>query len=507
MPVNELNPPRIYRDEILKWNGWGYVDSYFSLDENDDVIMTGKRYDISEKVIPLIRPWIERNLGIGWFNRTIKAPQLFCSLDLSYRTPSVQQNSVRVPEPIVNVQFLEHLRKNGISFSDAPNYRLVRSHGHTIHDIMALRSGEVDRVPDVVAFPQTESEIEKIVQSANECDVVIIPIGGGTSVTNALNCPPEEQRAICSVDMALMNKIVWIDEDNLLCRVQAGIVGQELEKQLNQKGFTCGHEPDSIEFSTLGGWIATRASGMKKNKYGNIEDLLVHVNIVTVKGIFKKNCQVPRISCGPDLHHLVLGSEGTYGVISEASIKIFPLPECRKFGSIVFPNFQQGIRFFREVARQRCQPASLRLMDNEQFVMGQAMKLKSHSLWHDITSSLSKLYVTTWKGFKVDEMVAATCVFEGSSEEVDQQQRRLSTIAAQFNGVMGGEENGRYGYRLTFAIAYLRDLGMEYGVIGESFETSVPWDKVESLCRNVKRLLAQHVKEAGVDLPALTSCR
>uniref|UniRef100_A0A914PH87 Alkylglycerone-phosphate synthase n=1 Tax=Panagrolaimus davidi TaxID=227884 RepID=A0A914PH87_9BILA len=148
-----------------------------------------------------------------------------------------------------------------------------------------------------------------------------------------------------------MDKIIYIDETNFTCRAQAGIVGQEFEKLLNEKGFTCGHEPDSIEFSTLGGWISTRASGMKKNKYGNIEDLLVHVNIVTSKGLIRRQCQVPRISSGPDIHHIILGSEGTYGVITEATVKIFPLPECKKYGSIVFPNFHLGVEFFREVAK------------------------------------------------------------------------------------------------------------------------------------------------------------
>ena len=129
-------------------------------------------------------------------------------------------------------------------------------------------------------------------------------------MSNALDCPPHEQRVIVSLDMALMDKIIWVDDDNLLCRAEAGahsysnldlpkstvihtgIVGAVLEKELNRRGYTLGHEPDSIEFSTLGGWVSTRASGMKKNKYGNIEDLLIHVNFVTTKGIIQKSCQV-----------------------------------------------------------------------------------------------------------------------------------------------------------------------------------------------------------------------
>lgn len=133
-----------------------------------------------------------------------------------------------------------------------------------------------------------------------------------------------------------------------------------MERELRKLGYTSGHEPDSYEFSSLGGWVATRASGMKKNIYGNIEDLLVHVKIVTPKGVFQKNGQVPRMSSGPDFHHLILGSEGSLGVITEVVIKIRPLPACKKYGSVVFPTFEDGVRCMREIARQRCQPASVK---------------------------------------------------------------------------------------------------------------------------------------------------
>ncbi|KAI6235440.1 Alkylglycerone-phosphate synthase [Aphelenchoides besseyi] len=490
-PLVELNVPNTLRDSTLKWNGWGYADSSFQLNQRNDAFMSGERYDISGKIIPNLRPWFETHMAV----------------DLKKKTPSIMFDHLRVPDPKVNESFVSFLQNAQISFSNGKKYRVNRSHGHTVHDMFALRYDHLERIPDIVVWPKTEIEVQHIVEAANKHNVVLIPIGGGTSVTNALNCPLDEQRCICSLDMCLMDKVLWIDEDNLLARVQAGVIGINLEKELNSKGYTCGHEPDSFEFSTIGGWVSTRASGMKKNKYGNIEDLLVHVNMITSKGTIKKQCQVPRISSGPDLHHVILGSEGSYGVITEATIKIFPLPECRLFGSVVFPTFKHGVDFFREVAKQRCQPASLRLVDNDQFIMGQSMKTESNSWFHSISSALARAYITKWKGFKIEEMVAATCVFEGTDEEVKQSAKHLYDIAAQFEGVAGGEENGRYGYRLTFAIAYLRDLGMEYGIIGESFETSVPWDKVENLCRNVKELLKREALNLGVKTPVLASCR
>ena len=114
-----------------------------------------------------------------------------------------------------------------------------------------------------------------------------------------------------------------------------------------------------MEFSTVGGWVATRASGMKKNVYGNIEDLVVHIKMVTARGVIQKNCQVPRMSAGPDIHQFILGSEGTLGVVTEVVMKIRPLPEVKRYGSIVFPSFEEGVACLRQAAKERCWSATL----------------------------------------------------------------------------------------------------------------------------------------------------
>uniref|UniRef100_A0A0N5AGU1 ATP-dependent (S)-NAD(P)H-hydrate dehydratase n=1 Tax=Syphacia muris TaxID=451379 RepID=A0A0N5AGU1_9BILA len=450
---------------------------------------------MSGEVMPSFRPWFEKYLGV----------------DINYCTPSQLRSDLSLPVPVVHKAFLDYLKQLNISFSNAAQHRLMRSHGHTVHEMWKLRHGKFERLVDLVVWPKNEADIVKIVDGANKFNVVLIPIGGGTSVSHALECPQHEKRCVCSIDLALMNKILSVDEANLLCKAEAGIIGLKLEHELNAKGFTCGHEPDSIELSTLGGWIATRASGMKKNKYGNIEDLLVHVNMVTSKGIVRKHCLVPRISGGPDLHEVILGSEGILGVISEATIKIFPLPEVKKFGSFIFPTFANGVNFIREVALQRCQPASLRLVDNEQFIMGQSLKIQGKSLWEKLASSFNFLVMILENlvifVFLVGEMVAATIGYEGTAQEVEAQERKLNAIAETFKGVAGGEDGGKYGYMLTFAIAYLRDMGMEFSVLGESFETSVPWSKALQLCYNVKELIKREARANGVKYPVLSTCR
>ncbi|XP_053483040.1 alkyldihydroxyacetonephosphate synthase, peroxisomal [Ictalurus furcatus] len=480
------------RQEIMKWNGWGYSDSRFLFNKKGQAEFTGKRYRLSGLILPSLKDWFEGTFGAN----------------LQHKSPATASLNVSaVPPPTLNELFVEELKAAGVALSTGPEDRVFRSHGHCLHEVFALREGRIGRIPDLVVWPNCHDDVVKIVELACKHNVCLIPYGGGTSVSSALECPPEETRSIVSLDTSQMNRILWIDEKNLTAHVEAGIIGQDLERQLNESGYCTGHEPDSMEFSSLGGWVATRASGMKKNIYGNIEDLVVHIKMVTPRGVIEKSCQGPRMSTGPDIHHFILGSEGTLGVVTEVTMKIRPVPEYQKYGSIVFPNFQQGVACLREVAKQRCAPASIRLMDNEQFQFGHALKPQVSSIFTSFLDGLKKFYITKFKGFDPHHLCVATLLFEGDREKVLQHEKQVYDIAAKFGGLAAGEDNGQRGYMLTFVIAYLRDLGMDYYVIGESFETSVPWDRVLDLCRNVKERIVRECKERGVQFPPLSTCR
>ncbi|XP_055348767.1 alkyldihydroxyacetonephosphate synthase, peroxisomal-like isoform X2 [Paramacrobiotus metropolitanus] len=476
----------------LKWNGWGYQDSKFLVNKKGQVEFSGDRYGIAGQTLPSFRPWMISTLNI----------------DLNFRTPSQPKPAPKdCAPPVRNDKFLSALVETGIAWSGDGEDRLIRAHGHTLTEIFRLRAGKYDRIPDLVVWPASHADVVKLVALANEHNVVIIPFGGGTSVSQALECLSSEARMIISLDTSQMNHILWIDDKNWTACVEAGKVGQDLEAELAQSGFCTGHEPDSMEFSTVGGWVATRASGMKKNVYGNIEDLVVHVKMVTARGVIQKNCQVPRMSAGPDIHQFILGSEGTLGVITEVVLKIRPLPEVKRYGSIVFPCFEDGVACLRQAAKERCWPASIRLMDNQQFRFGQALKPEAASVFHSFWDGCKKFYVTRVKGYDPEKMCVCTLLFEGSSHDVMHLEERLYSIAAAHGGMPAGEENGLRGYTLTFVIAYLRDLGFEYGVVSESFETSVPWDSVVDLCRNVKFRVKKECDHHGVKQPPLITCR
>lgn len=495
-PIRVVSAVPKHRQELLKWNGWGYKDSEFRLNEVSEVIeFSGNRYPIGNAKLPYFTRWVNDTFGVDLRQRSTGQPQ-----------------PANLPEPRVSAELLEAVDEAGIERSLKGIDRLVRAHGHTLKEIYLLKHGTFQRIPDLVLWPRCHEDVVKVVKMCARFGAACIPFGGGTSVSGAALCPVNERRTIVSLDTTQMNRILWIDKENLIACCEAGIIGQDLERQLRTRGFTCGHEPDSYEFSSLGGWVATRASGMKKNRYGNIEDLVVRVRMVTGRTedeseiTLERGTLVPRESCGPDFDHVILGSEGTLGVITEVALKIRPLPAVVKYGSVVFPNFQAGVQALRQVARERCQPASIRLMDNEQFQFGQT--LRPEPTWFGLAlQGIKESYITRIKRFKWDQICVATLLFEGdTASDVSGQESCIYGIARRYDGVPAGETNGERGYLLTFVIAYIRDLGLEYKVLSESFETSVPWNRTVSLCRNVKSRVARECHSRGID-KYLISCR
>ena len=495
----------------LRWDGWGYNDTAFHIDNintnhhhqqqhnNNDNInslsgqvrLLGTRYLFSGKTLPSLRQWMESKVGIDI---------------TSYKPGRATVNEYNVPVAVINNQFMSDIQEQYKRIDSSDESRLFHSHGHTCQEIYALRYGKFHRIVDCVIYPANKQHVQHIVAAAHKHNVVIIPYGGGTSVSQALICPSNESRMIISLDMHGLNTI-QINRYNLTAVIGAGCVGKDLENYLQSRGLTMGHEPDSMEFSTLGGWISTRASGMRKNKYGNIEDIVISAELITPNGTLLKQNQSPRVSHGPDINHIILGSEGILGVITEATVKIRPLPKHTQYGSIIFPNFTVACEFMYAVQYNKCAPVSVRLVDNMQFQFGMALKPPTNDWYTDIKSKIQKWYVTRQLKFNPDEMCAATLLFEGTHTDIKSQEYKLYTLAKQYGGVKAGEENGIRGYFLTYMIAYLRDFGFNYNFIAESFETSIPWNNVELVCQQTKQAIIDKASECGIQQQPFVSCR
>jgi alkyldihydroxyacetonephosphate synthase len=478
-------------DEAESLDVWGFQDTRFDISENGHVMIRGNRYELSGKELPRFWPWVREVLEIDLDPRDVHNPQ--------YPT--------RIPDPILSSEFLSTLQSflSPSQIDVNGETRLRHGHGHTQEEMFAIKYAELGRIPDIVVYPESEDQVTRLVEVVRQHGATLIPYGGGTNVTDALRCFSNERRSIVSVDMRRMNRILWIDRANMLACIQAGAVGRHIMAELKRYGVTMGHEPDSVEFSTLGGWIATNASGMKKNKYGNIEDLVLDFNVVTAAGTLERSSCSPRESVGMDLRRLIFGSEGMLGIVTSAVVKIFPVPEEQQYGSILFPSFEDGFKFMYELTREAAPPASVRLVDNLQFQFGLALKPKSAAMGK-LKSRVERFFVTKVKGFAPDKMVACTLVFEGTRAEVQQQQKDVYRIASRYGGMKAGAENGRRGYQLTYSIAYIRDFLMNYYIIAESFETSVSWSDALTLCNNVKfRLTAEYARRGLPGKPFVTA--
>lgn len=472
---------------------WGFNDTSFEILDGDVVRLSGDRYELAGQELPDL---------LGWVRDSIHP-------DIGADNLNPSQYPPAYPEARVNEAFLAELQTilQEDQFTADPEIRLRRGHGQTQEEMYGIKYGRVARIPDLVVFPADDAEVVAIVETAGKYDICLVPYGGGTNVSNALTCPEDEERMIVAVDMSRMNRILWIDTDNHMACIQAGAVGRIIVEQLEEYGFTLGHEPDSIEFSTLGGWIATHASGMKKNRYGNIEDIVLDVTVVTPTGTLARPSVAPRESVGiGDVRRWIYGSEGGLGIVTQAVVKIFPLPEVQEYGSIIFPSFEKGVDFMFEMTRTTTPPASVRLVDNTQFQLSQTLKPRSTGL-KKLKSALEKWFVLNLKGFDAEKMTACTLVFEGTREEVATQQRNVYRIARRHDGMKGGAANGRRGYQLTYGIAYLRDWILKHWLLAESFETSAAWTDVMNVCNNVRQRLAEEHAKRNLPGKPFISCR
>jgi alkyldihydroxyacetonephosphate synthase len=472
-------------------NVWGFSDSGFERTAAGHVTLQGTRYALAGKALPDLWPFFLEHVG-ETLGGELPKPE----------TPAV--TLPRVAHPELERRLGELLGDGNVSVDSAARVRC--GHGHTLDEVHALRHGGLRRIPDVVASPQSEDEVVEVVRLARELGACLVPYGGGTNVTHALLCPENETRCIIALSTRRMNRVRWIDPENRLAEIEAGAVGRHIVETLGRYGLVLGHEPDSIEFSTLGGWIATNASGMKKNRYGNIEEIVVDLRAVGSDGVISHVSALPRESIGTDVRRLFFGSEGNFGIITSAVVRVAKKPAVQQYGSFVFPDFQTGVAFLKALSADQTLPASVRLVDNLQFRLGQALKPKPSAIGRQLRT-LQKTWLTLVKRFDLEQISACTIVYEGDEAEVNAQRARVTDLALDTGGIDGGAENGERGYQLTFGIAYLRDFALRHGVLAESMETTVPWTKILDVTQAVRRRVIALHQELGLPGRAFISCR
>ncbi|MGD8942811.1 MAG: FAD-binding oxidoreductase [Desulfobacterales bacterium] len=366
--------------------------------------------------------------------------------------------------------------------TDDPLQRLECAHGQSLPDWIRLRGGTLKRFPDGVAQPESVQDLHTILAYAGDHDAVVIPYGGGTSVAGHLSVC-ESERPVLSVALQRVNRLIDIDGPNLLATFEAGIRGVELERQLNAEGFTLGHFPQSFEYSTLGGWVATRSSGQQSRHYGRIEQLYAGGEVATFRGQLKLP-PFPASAAGPDLRQLVLGSEGRMGILTSIIVKILPLPDVNDIHGIFFPSWDYASKAVQALAQSQISLSMIRLSNVQETaanltLAGHAQQIK---------------WLKRFLRFRgIDPERACMCLvgYIGSARQTRVARSEAAAIIRGFKGVTAGKQIGDAWKKNRFRSAYLRNTLWERGYAVDTLETAVNWDKVTITMNRVEDALMQ----------------
>jgi alkyldihydroxyacetonephosphate synthase len=366
--------------------------------------------------------------------------------------------------------------------------RLFHAHGQSMPDWIALRGGTLARFPDGVAFPENVEQIQELIHYANNKGVIIIPYGGGTSVVGHLTVP-DEKRPVLSISLQRFNRMIAFDPRTRLATFEAGIKGPEIERHLNSQGFTLGHFPQSFDFSTLGGWTVTRSSGQQSLKYGSIEGLFAGGQMLTPVGkidIFP----FPSSAAGPDIKHLIMGSEGRMGILTHVTVKVSSIPEKDDVHGIFFPSWKNALEAVREIMGKGIPLSMLRLSNPRETETTLALAGNKRLIW--ILKQYLKIRGVPDKGICI-----VLIGFAGSSRMVSTAYKEISSHFKKFKGVWVGRSLGKAWKKNRFRAPYFRNSLWDLGYAVDTLETAVTWDKVTQTMEHVEKVLEQGLMISG----------
>src|SRR6202050_3161066 len=435
----------VYNPRHMKWWGWGDVQG-----------------DFNSEAHPGFWPFAKSALGI---EREIPP------------TPPPALDAVQLPEAIVNPRFLAELISalDSNQVCDSRYERVIHAYGKECRDLFARRRGSAEGAPDLVVYPESENDVLVTLRAAAHHDVMVTPFGGGSNISGCLE-RMETRRMAVSLDMRRMRRVLAVDAESFTARAEAGVFGPDLEEQLSTHCMTLGHFPDSFLHSTLGGWIATRSAGMQSDKYGKIEDMVVALRMVTPEGVLATRT-VPKSSNGIDVNHLCIGSEGTLGVITEATMRVHPRPELRRTHGYLFPEFEAGIEAMHECVRKECVPSMLCLSDPDKTALSLAFKPPSSRLSQAATKVM-KGYLKA-KGFDSRACLMLT-TFEGSKGGAVRQRNHVNAIYRRFGAVDLGSGSGKSFESTKYDFPHIRDFLLDRGITSDVSETSTVWSNIRS---------------------------
>ena len=356
--------------------------------------------------------------------------------------------------------------------------RAVHSYGRSFRDRIRAFNLQFPNPPDVVAHPRDEKDVEAILDWCSSSGYAAIPYGGGSSTVGGIE-PSEDSSGVVTIDLGNLNRVLEIDDVSRAARIQAGVYGPALEEQLRPHGFTLRHFPQSFEYSSLGGWIATRSGGHYATNHTHIDDVVESVRMITPVGVWESR-HLPGSGAGPNPDRLVMGSEGVLGIITEAWMRIQARPQFRASAGVVFPTFQTGAEAVRQIVQAKLWPANCRLLDPGESASAAGM---------DGNHALLVIGFESAEVPQGDLMRQAIAIASDAGGSVDEGGIRISGESGEPGGSTGRE--GAVGaWRSAFLRApYQRNLTTGLGTVEDTLETAVTWDKWPQLDAAVRGAL------------------
>lgn len=445
----------------ISWNGWGWAT------HNDDVAGNEAAWS-----------WLAAEVGM---------PSLLATPPRALDDVAIAPTRLPAEHRDRLVQIVGEDRVRDHKFD-----RAFHARGRSYHDLLHLRAGDISSAPDAVVYPRGTDDVLAILAFASQQGIAVVPFGGGTSVVGGVTGTSGDFDASLALDLSAMDKIVSVDPVSRTATAEAGIYGPALDKALRAQNLVLGHYPQSFEFSTLGGWIAHRGAGQQSSRYGRAGDWLVSVKLATPRGLLTTE-DFPASSAGPRLTDLVLGSEGLFGAVTEATFRVRPVPEASLYTGFLFHDFARGATAIRRAVQEGLPVAMLRLSDADETrfyraygAAGKKRKMGDH---------LADLYLRIRK---FDGNAAAMIAgFEGSKSEVEHSRERFCEIAKELGGLAIGDGPGKRWVQGRFHGPYLREPLMDRGLGVDTLETATSWSKLDALYTAVKKALEDSIRETA----------
>jgi alkyldihydroxyacetonephosphate synthase len=413
------------------------------------------------------------------------------------RRPPVALDEVELPEPalpdvvrgaLVAAVGAENVREDRLA-------RVAHALGKSYVDLLRLRAGDGSSAPDAVVYPASHEEVVAVLEACSAEGIAVVPFGGGTSVVGGVEPLRDGFAGAITLDLGRMDRLRAADLRSLTATFDPGISGPRAEAALASRGLTLGHFPQSFEYATVGGFVATRSAGQASTGYGRIDEMVLGLRLAAPAGEVSLRA-MPASAAGPALRELVVGSEGTLGVITEVTLAVRAAPAERRYEGWSFRSFAEGAEALRALEQAGAAPDVARLSDEDETALNMALAATGSP-----TERAGKAYLRV-RGHEGG--CIAIFGWEGSREGVRRRRALTARIAREAGGITLGERPGRSWVKNRYAAPYLRDELLDHGVLAETLETATTWSNLMHLHGAVRDALRDTLGEQGT--PPLVMC-